>query len=555
MSASRWAPLGAAVATAAIGLPSAHAAPKPLSRKSRQVISAAAITRALQQGRPVVLASIKVRGRLDLRPLASVSVPFKCRGCDFTRGIEAADVVFGRTVDLSGAHIQGPVDLEGASFAGPVLFAAAPRRVLFASDVDAALAVFGDVTTFEQATFAARARFRLARFRSDATFASAQFTSQKPASFSAAAFDGNADFDRAVFDGGADFARSSFDATAFRGARFQGSADFRASVFRSGADFSQSMFMSGATFEVAQFLQRAAFVGAQFFGQAGRVAASFASGGAAGDVDFSFANFQAQGDVPEIADFSNFVAAGTLSFKDAEFPDDTTLQMNSLSAKSLVLQVDEARSVADGKDDPTKPHQRDVLRLIESSAKNIGDLPIANDADFQLHVLRSRTESHWYRWADVFFYRDIAGYLVRPLQPLLTLLALAFLLTFARMYWTRRKEKRITRRRTPAGPLHRRARRRLMPKRRHPRRPVHRTTIPRRFGQRLLRLWRLDVRFVNAYLDTLVLVAPGRRGRTSASERLERRIEVSVYRVLLVCVLIGLANSNPTLRQFVDAFT
>jgi hypothetical protein len=52
---------------------------------------------------------------------------------------------------------------------------------------------------------------------------------------------------------------------------------------------------------------------------------------------------------------------------------------------------------------------------------------------------------------------------------------------------------------------------------------------------------------VHGYLDTLALVG---RSKT-ASEGW--RLEVLAYRILLVCALVGLANSNPTLRQMIDA--
>ncbi len=49
---------------------------------------------------------------------------------------------------------------------------------------------------------------------------------------------------------------------------------------------------------------------------------------------------------------------------------------------------------------------------------------------------------------------------------------------------------------------------------------------------------------------TLALIPPG-GGR--AAERQSRQVEVWVYRILFACALIGFANSNPTLRQMLDA--
>jgi hypothetical protein len=53
---------------------------------------------------------------------------------------------------------------------------------------------------------------------------------------------------------------------------------------------------------------------------------------------------------------------------------------------------------------------------------------------------------------------------------------------------------------------------------------------------------------VHEVLDTLAYIAPGH-----GEAAIGRRFESTVYRVLVVCALFGLANSNPTLRQMLDA--
>src|SRR5256885_12656962 len=80
----------------------------------------------LRRGKPVVLSCVRIRERLDLTPLATIVQPFKCRDCLLEPGAAASDVVFARTVDLSGSRIPGLVAPEGATFEGPVPFASAP---------------------------------------------------------------------------------------------------------------------------------------------------------------------------------------------------------------------------------------------------------------------------------------------------------------------------------------------------------------------------------------------------------------------------------------------
>jgi hypothetical protein len=53
-------------------------------------------------------------------------------------------------------------------------------------------------------------------------------------------------------------------------------------------------------------------------------------------------------------------------------------------------------------------------------------------------------------------------------------------------------------------------------------------------------------------LDTLALVGR-RRSDGESGDSSRRRLEILAYRLLVVCALLGLANSNPTLRQMVDA--
>jgi uncharacterized protein YjbI with pentapeptide repeats len=503
-----------------------------------RVESAQRVVARLRRGKTAALSCVQIPDRLDLTSLATIAQSFKCRSCRLERGLIASDVVFARTVDLSGSEIWGPVDLEGATFQGPVLFASAPASVEFRKPVDASLAVFGDLASFEQAVFESHVDFGLARFRGDTSFAGATF---KAASFGGAAFDGPVVLDRATFEAAADFTRASFASTDFRRVHFELSTaqtDFSEAVFRGDADFSLDVFSGGAKFNYAQFLQHAAFVGTEFDpgSNPDHMAASFDNVSAAGDVDFSFATFTASGlpdstspgeRPPPIASFFKLVVAGTLSFSNANFrfPAGYTVAMDNLSAKSLVLDVDETPLVDD--DPGASTNRQHVLELIESSSKEQNDLVTANDADYQLHVLRSRKYSWPLRVLDLAFYRGIAGYFVRPLRPLLTLLALALLLSAVRIVVGR-----------PLGTTDDAA-------------AKPNPGPPQRRG-RWRRLGRGFVVHVNEFLDTLTLIGP-QRWNAAGGQRLELRLESVVYRVLVACALIALANSNPTLRQLVDA--
>jgi hypothetical protein len=163
-----------------------------------------------------------------------------------------------------------------------------------------------------------------------------------------------------------------------------------------------------------------------------------------------------------------------------------------------------------------------VLGLIESSAKARGDLGVANDAHYERKVLESQQDNWLEHGLDFVFFRTIAGYLVRPLQPLAALLILAAITTgihVGRRGWPHPAPTR-------AGARH-------------------------RIRQQIRRARRILSPLGDAYFQTLILVVPGRS--SSADERPARWIEALMYRLLFVCVLLGFANSNPTLRQMLDA--
>lgn len=561
--------LAAAAGLAALALlagaaspPPARAAPQPACAARRGgEIDAASVLACLRRGERVVLTSFRIRKVLDLRRLGVVHPPFKCRGCRL-EGVLAPDVIFSRTFDLSGSRIRQPANFEGATFLGPAVFGSRPVRTSFMRGANFSLAVFGDLAMFNEAAFTRRADFSLARFRSDAIFSGASFP-RKVATFRGAVFAGDAAFDGTLFAGPATFRRASFGAVAdFRQAEFRDTAFFTQTVFRQRADFSLAEFVKGAVFNGSQFTGAATFLDAIFKRGKKRLAASFVDVAAAGDLNFSFASFTSPQTItsqptgtrqpevrraqrrprpvrarPLIATFFGLTSGGTVSLKGARFAAGYAVVMNEISPSNLMMDVMAASLVDDGTADPTKPNQHHVLELIAASAKARGDPARANDAQYRLHVL-GRERLSWFRKIFDDGYRYVLGYLLRPLNPLLALLVLATLFSLWRVL-----------------PAHWRRLRRFL--RLHPLRRLRR--LPRRVLRALrhpIRLFvvlfnRVVVRPINGLLDTLITVGP--RSWNPAAATGWRRIEAMVYRVLLVCALIALAKSNPTLRELLDA--
>lgn len=480
----------------------AAAAPAPAGGAA-QTIRGPRLADELRAGRAFVHERAVVVGPVDLQGALTVRSLFKCRECTFRGHVAAPDVTFSRTLDLSGSTFAQEVDFRGTTFEAPALFGAAlgepqdgspqKRPSSFSGRADFSLAVFRDFASFAGAKFATVAAFR------DATFGDATFDDVR---FAAAAFDG------ASFRG----------AALFNDVRFRGQAAFRDTDFRQRTDFSQAVFLAGAVFKRAGFTEGASFLASRFFvSEPSDEAAVFGSVASAGDLDFTFAVFRpmghASGHSSPIAVFSGLVCGGSLVFRDTEFSEGQTIVMSRLHVEDLVLDVDVVPRI------DSKLDREPVLRMIEESAKARGDLGDANDAHYALRVLESENYSPFGHALDYVFYRGLAGYFARPFRPLVALLALASLLSLIRVL------------RLELKPMSEDAR-------------------------RAQRMWRgMMIRagaFITGLLDTLSLLGPRRGGADATSPRLAVRIETFAYRALLVCALLGLANSNPTLRQMID---
>jgi uncharacterized protein YjbI with pentapeptide repeats len=406
----------------------------------------------------------------------SITHQLICRGCTFNG-----------TVDLRGSTIAGAADFSKATFKAPALFGSptSTKGVRFNGSADFSVASFGGLVTFENSVFARVANFKFTTYAASATFA--HDSMHLPAFFN-----------RSEFHGTTDFSNDSFHrAIEFGGTEFSAPVDFRSTFFGDWAFFRETRFDKGATFLEAQFpdvASTSSFVGAQ----------------SGGDLDFAFST------IARRIDFSNMVALGALSFREAKLTKDRGVTFQNVSVTSLDLDVGSAVRVI------ASPDLSSVLGLIESSAKARGDLGVANDAHYERKVLESQQDNWFEHGLDFVFFRTIAGYLVRPLQPLAALLILAAITTgihVGRRGWPHPAPTR-------AGARH-------------------------RIRQQIRRGRRILSPLGDAYFQTLTLIVPGRG--PSADERPARWIEALVFRLLFVCVLLGFANSNPTLRQMLDA--
>jgi hypothetical protein len=494
--------------------PAVHAAcPAPPSQ-----MRAAAFEQRVASGKPVRVHDTAIRGRVEV---AHARAPITCRRCSFDE-LVLRDAVVERTLDLSDLRGVRLLDLRGAAFRQPVLLGVDDECEIARADFE--LTTFDDVADLEEADFG-DVTFSQARFRGPTDFARTTFAA--PARFLATRFAEEVRFDGAVFERQAGFAGATFGGRAqFLGTQFAqpeqlcegrgGVADFTSATFSAQADFGQGQFCGEARFQRTRFDGDASFLGAQFLLPKAPAepcdpelppdaAATFDHVSADGRLDFGAATFGGT------AQFLG-VSAPVLSLDGTTFGACVALEVTDLGA------VEDLRLAPDDTGRVSRLETRiGVLRVVEASAKARDDLAVANEAHYRLQELASEREGAIRRFLDHVFYRGVAGYFVRPLRPLACLLVLAVLASLLRTF---RPPPR------PAVPVRRRLR---TPGRRE--RATHAVS-----------------RFVTELGITL---SP--RQRAAPDAPLYRKLEGAVYAVLLVCFAIGLANSNPTLKQLVDA--
>jgi hypothetical protein len=512
-------------------------------------MSAAEFVRRVQAGETIDEQNLIVVGNVNLAPIGTVTRPIRCLQCDFQGRFDAPDVVFSRIVVLSGARFFGQVDLRGAEFQDRLVVRSFIRAAVFQQLALFSLATFDDATAFDDATFNDEANFTSARFLGDASFVQTSFRSH--ARFNGTSFGGQALFTsspqagpqgtagpcgapvKGTVHGQAQFTRAVFAGVAdFRQRCFGGLADFSGATFESRANFSLATFAFGARFDDTGFQGDGQFLATRF-----RQPVSFARASASRSMDFEDAVFARD------ATFEGMAVSGSLSFDGSTFRG--RVDLDRIIAGSLMMDVASVGRVT-GVDTRAR-----VLAMIETSDRIRGDLHSANDARYQLLSLENQRSSGAKRWIDAVFYRAVAGYLVRPLHPLIAFAILLVAFALVRAALRRRHDRRSRRQRrstktNPDGP------------------PARRDDRSRR---RLRGTPLAIVKWLSAFFEGLgdtVSAAFRRKPQVQMEDREQVRtylvaavvwFEYLLFKVLIALFLLGLANSNATLRQLLDSVT
>lgn len=506
-----WVVVVAAVALAA--------APAPGHAGQATILTASDFVELISTGGLVELADVTIQGDVDLRPMGSVAQPVRCTRCRLTGGLLAPRVVFERSVEFVHSEVDGEVLLDGALFKDRLSFEA----TAFARPASFRWARFRDTVWFSEAEFADHFWVDGSRFASLAFFAQSRFG--RDASFQVAEFEGKAEFDRVRFGG----------SSVFEGASFRAFPSFISARFARRAQFTGAELRDGATFEFASF--------AEGF-ELDRVTA-------AGALRLNSA--RVVGD----AGFGHFNTSGTLTLDDFEI-DGGRLYLDQASVRDLSMSLAKVDRL------PNVEVQKEVLRVLRRSAEERGDLSLANRATYMLRsIAASEEQGRWERIWDI-AYRRLGGYLVRPLNPLVSLLAVLTLASGVRCAWgvgravaahpaVRRRlrrshrfgrlfpgESRLTADdwRSPPGEIAWRRRR---------------SRTSRTLGVATAALGAVSRSASMAFRRAPGIVLVDRnRTRSYVAAGLVLG-EYLAYKVLLACFLLALGKANPTFRELINS--
>lgn len=527
----------------------ASAAAIAAGHTSGPLISGKEVAARVADGETVLLSGVIVVGDVDLRPIQTVSAPFRCLGCDIRGSFLAPDVIFQRIVDLTGTRVLGSLDVQGAVF----------RDVLLLRSTGGLRAQVDGSADFALTSFATRARFDGARFGGPADFTGVTFA--QDSSFADSDFAASTTFELAIFGGAASFSatpaetnRSDPDPCAGTLGAFEGPARFVRVAFRGSVDFSQRCFGEDTDFRGASFADRldltlaslhgaARFDGATFQAGAMFVAATFSRGASferitlGGSLDFGGAS------VAREISLADGAGAGSISLEGIKLTQRGSIRLTGLHVAALTMDIPTVEEVSG------TGVREEVLSLIERTARVKGDIGEANSARYALLSLQGERARLPHRLADTVFYRAIAGYLVRPSHPLVAFLLLLVLgmtvRTLAALIGPRGgiiwDSNEVDEGAKPVG-----------------------SSKPKRTRLVLLASSK-SVTFVLSRLETTLRHALTKKADHARIEEKDRErlsayflaallwVEFLGFKILIVLFLLGLGNSNSTIRQIIDA--
>jgi uncharacterized protein YjbI with pentapeptide repeats len=247
-----------------------------------------------------------------------------------------------------------------------------------------------------------------------------------------------------IFEGDVIWSRAEFGARAenssgvdFRGVRFRGITDLRGTLFNVPVQFQNATFEGRTSFQQTQFQETSNFTGATFedsisFMHSGyRKLTNFEGANIAKDADFTGARFNAEVIFRMLSVMGrlsirrayfakkvilDMASVGDLQLEENDFVAGVQLSMANIDADSLDMDLEDVERIDDDRE------KRAVLEALERTARSRGSIALANDALFRRRVLENSERGQPLQILNRIFNEGVAGYTVRPLRPLFSVL-------------------------------------------------------------------------------------------------------------------------------------
>jgi hypothetical protein len=296
---------------------------------------------------------------------------------------------------------------------------------------------------------------------------------------------------------------------------FQSQSRFQDSEFRGQASFVYSLFGGDITFASALFKQGASFAFARFFEPESLEPVDLTELRAQKEIAFENAYFGNSVDAERLE-------ASSLTLVGAEFGERALISV-------AISTIDDLRMSVNALNHVPEEERLFVLALLEKSAKRRNDLGLANDVHYRYLEVRARDKGTIMRTLDAIFYRGVAGYFVRPLHPLVSLIAAIGVFSLWRTM--RRERSRVgSPSVTTTGSF----------------------SLPRSRSGFNASLGRVAAWGGRLQHEVAHRVSAAFRWRSAPPVGVSR-LEIMIYRVLIVCFLLAVAT-DPEFRDFVDLF-
>ena len=408
---------------------------QPVSCDGRDQVSPDELIACLEAG-PVDLVGTTVTGALDLSSVDVVPYPFRCVDCTFAGDVTVTDVTFDRLVALERVTIEGDLDARGARFAGAVLARGqregdTPSGVR--GDADFSLARFDQAVQLDATTFDGAVSFEGARFDGSVSMSGTELGG--PANFDRIvatetfALDGPNPIDTSAPNGAAK------DVVTLRGAAFDGDLDlgarqFRAGLVATGARVAGRLTLRSAVVNGDADFERVTVTdldatGLEVTGPQ-TACSQRASSAGSGTLDLSDLRAEtitlAQAIVDELV-LQGAQVAGRANVDVALLTCDASF--DGLSADSLAVDLSAVERAGPAA-------RQSMYKTVVDTAREGGDLELANEATYRRYVDLNRGDAWPKATLDNVFYRGVAGYMVKPLRPLVCLLLLWLIGTMVR---------------------------------------------------------------------------------------------------------------------------